>query len=378
MGVSGSSIRKYTYSVAKPEQKMGNSVKAGIKEPDTQNEHKEEEMEETKELKQIKAKLIKAFGNGGGNQLTDLAEKLIDKEKTKQEYFSHLLMQTETARRVISDDQDTFPGGFPNQSTRADSEQRMVEHIRMLEVKLILHELNDTNLVQTVAGFAHKFVSSFTFGPFHASILIGDVLLEWRPNSLVIPRRIKAVHDGDNRAVLFANLHETSFDSHLPSVPLQYEEGVNQETIASSFEKIKDITREKEYLINELVDVVVRYNSKMTYGIFTNNCQHFVRDVLTVLGITDPEKAFRGRIKQHAELVIARHRKEATVEFNSHQELDRHIKETKIEKMSRDDLEFAYCHYLLFHAWGKKFPFEGAWTCNRDECQADAIAKLVQ
>ena len=253
----------------------------------------------------------------------------------------------------------------------------MAEYIKTLEVKLILHELNDTTLVQKIAGFIHSFVSSFTFGPFHASILIGDVLLEWRPNSLVIPRRIKAVHERDNRAVLFVNLHETSFDSQLPSIPLQYE-GVDQETIASSFEEIKDITHEKEHLIDALVDTVVRYNLKMKYGIFTNNCQHFVRDVLTVLGITDPEKAFRGRIKQHAELVIARHSRDATTEFNSHQELDSHIKETKIEKMSREDLKFAYCHYLLFHAWSQKFPFEDAWTCNPDECQANAIAKLVQ
>lgn len=355
---------------------MGNSIKAKIKDTETPNQHREEEEEESNELKQVKAKLVKAFGNEEMNQLRDLAEKLINKEKTKREFFSHILMQTETARRAIGEEHDAFPDGFPNKSTRIDGVQRMAEHIRTLEVKLILHELNDSALVQNIADFVHNFVSSFTFGPFHASILIGDALLEWRPNSLVIPRRIKAVHDKDNRAVLFVNLHETSFNSQLPSIPLQYE-GVDQETVASSFEMIKDITFEKEHLIDALVEVVVRYNLKMIYGIFTNNCQHFVRDVLTVLGITDPEKAFRGRIKQHADLVMARD-KDAITEFNSHRELDQHIKETKAEKMSRDDLEFAYCHYLLFHAWGQKFPFEEAWICNPDKCQANAIAKLVQ
>ena len=356
---------------------MGNSVKARIKDTETANQRTEEVKEESNELKTVKAKLIKAYGSGGINQLRDLAEKLIDKEKTKQEFFSHLLRQTESARRAIGEEHETFPEGFPNKGTRTDGVQRMAEHIRTLEVKLILHELNDTALVQNIASFVHNFVSSFTFGPFHASLLIGDVLLEWRPNSLVIPRRIKAVHEKDNRAVLFANLHETSFDSQLPSIPLQYE-GVDQETVASSFEMIKDITYEKEHLIDALVEVVVRYNLKMTYGVFTNNCQHFVRDVLIVLGITDPEKAFRGRIKDHAALVIARHkRKDAINEFNSHQELDQHIKETKAEKMSQEDLEFAYCHYLLFHAWGQKCPFEEAWACDPDKCQANAIAKLL-
>lgn len=357
---------------------MGSSIKRSIK-PDTEaaNQRREEKQKESNELKQVKAKLAKAFGNGGINQLRDLAEKLIDKEKTKQEFFSHLLMQTETARKAIGEEHDIFPHGFPNKNTRTDGVQRMAEHIRTLEVKLILHELNDTGLIQNIADFVHSFVSSFTFGPFHASVLIGDVLLEWRPNSLVIPRRIKEVHEKDNRAVLFVNLHETSFDSQLPRIPLQYE-GVDQETIASHFEMIKDITFEKEQLIDALVDIVVRYNLKMKYGVFTNNCQHFVQDVLTVLGITDPEKAFRGRIKQHADLVMARHSKEAITEFNSHQELDQHVKETKVENMSRDDLEFAYCHYLLFHAWSEKFPFEEAWMCNPDECQANAIASIVQ
>lgn len=356
---------------------MGNSVKTGIKDVDTANQRREEEEEESSELKKVKAKLVKAFSDGESNQLRDLAEKLIDKEKTKQEYFSHLLKQTEIARRAIGEEHDTFPEGFPNASTRRDGVERMAEHIRTLEVKLILHELNDTALVQTVARFAHKFVSNFKFGPFHASVLIGDVLLEWRPNSLVIPRRIKAVHDKDNRAVLFANIHETSFDTQLPTIPLKFE-GVDPETIASSFEKIKDITHEKEQLIDAMVEVVVRYNLKMKYGLFTNNCQHFVQDVLIVLGITDPEKAFREGIKQHAELVMARHTKEAITEYNSHQELDQHIKERKVENMSPDDLEFAYCHYLLFHAWGQKCPFEEAWACNPDECQANKIAKLVQ
>ena len=51
--------------------------------------------------------------------------------------------------------------------------------MRNLEVKLILHELKDAHLVQELAAFIHKHVHSFIFGPFHASILIGDVLLEW-------------------------------------------------------------------------------------------------------------------------------------------------------------------------------------------------------
>ena len=357
------------------EKSMGNSVKAKIKYPRRVNQHTEEVKYGSSELRTVKEKLIKAYGSEGINQLTDLAEKLIDKEKTKQEFFSHLLSQTESARRAIDEEHDTFPKGFPNKGTRTDRVQRMAEHIRTLEVKLILHELNDTTFVQNIASFVHKFVSSFTFGPFHASVLIGDVLVEWRPNSLVIPRQIKAVHE-DNRAVLFANLHETSFDSQLPSIPLQYE-GVDQETVASSFEMIKDITYEKEHLIDALVEVVVRYNLKMTYGVFTNNCQHFVLNMLTVLGIIDPEKAFRGRLKEHADLVIARDRQDAINEFNSHQELDQHIKQTKAENMSQEDLEFAYCHYLLFHAWGQKCPFEEAWVCDPDKCQANAIAKLL-
>lgn len=177
--------------------------------------------------------------------------------------------------------------------------------------------------------------------------------------------------------MLFTNLHESPFDGQLPTVPLQYEAGVDSQVVATSFDTIKDITREKDQLIDELADLCVRYNTKMHYGVFTNNCQQFVRDVLTVLGIMDPESVFRGKLKQHSALVIARDKKEAIVEFNSHQELDQHVREQGVDNMSPDDLEFAYCHYLLFHTWGQRFPNEDAWRCTPGECQADAIAKIV-
>ena len=116
----------------------------------------------------------------------------------------------------------------------------------------------------------------------------------------------------------------------------------------------------------------------MYYSIFTINCQHLARDVLTILGITNPEEAFRGRLRQHTELVMARADRYDIVEFNSHRELDDHIRGQNIEEMSRDDLEFAYCHYLLFHAWGQRFPNEDAWRCVTDQCQANVVARKVQ
>ena len=368
---------------------MGNSVKTELKEKRPEEnqrayERRPVDQQELQKLEQVKQKLTKANkGNSkkGKNELQDLAEKLIDKEKTKREFFSHLLVQTTVARRVVGEEQSAFPEGFPNQYTRSDSEQRMakpLEEVNKLEVKLILYELKDAHLIQEMASFIHKYVSSFVFGPFHAAILIGDVLIEWRPNSLVIPRRIQQDIDNhfrDDKAVLITNLHEER--EALPMVPLQYEQSAGHDSVERTFEKIKDITRDKERLIDELAGVVVRYNTKFHYGILTNNCQKFVEEVLTVLGITDPQKVFRGRLKEHADLVMARHKKDAIVEFNSHQELDSHIKKQKLDEMSPDDLEFAYCHYLLFHAWGRRFPYEDAWRCNARECQANAISKIL-
>lgn len=368
---------------------MGNSVKSYVKDTEQESnelmyERSQEDEQLVKKVRQVGEKLDKAFGNDskmGENERKDLAEKLVDKDKTKQEFFSHLLKVTENARKVVNEEKEAFSQGFPNQITRQDSEARMAEPLQQvghLEVKLVLHELRDSQLIREVAELIHKHVSSFRFGPFHASVLIGDVVLEWRPNSLVIPRRMKrAIHKDEGRPVLFTNIHETQLDGQLPTVPLQYETGVDDEVVASRFETIKDITREKDQLIDELADLCVRYNTKMHYGMFTNNCQQFVLDVLTVLGITNPESVFRGKLKQHANLVMARYNRKATVEFNSHQELDQHVREQKADNMTRDDLEFAYCHYLLFHAWGRSFPHEEAWRCKPSECQADVIARLI-
>ena len=135
---------------------MGNAVKSSLKPGLGESEIESRRLQE--QLKQVKEKLRKAnkgTSKKGENELQDLAEKLLDKEKTKQEFFGHLLEYTEEARRVVSGEQKTFPRGFPNYGTRNDSEQRMAEPPLLPDLHLRAAAGRQVPTLQHSAGRLH-------------------------------------------------------------------------------------------------------------------------------------------------------------------------------------------------------------------------------
>lgn len=333
----------------------------------------------------VKQKLLKAFPKlRDKNELQEKAGVLCDSKLIEQTYFGHLLRRRDIAAETIQEEADTFQGGFRNRESLHGSVRNMmteINQVQQLEVKLVLYELSDKDLKNTVARYIHSTVHSFDFGPFHAAIQIGDTVIDWGPKSLIIPFKVSPAHDEDPHCrspILVTNLHEE------PTLETSLMSGIepqsSPEAIQEGFQKVHTIlhtiSEEKECLIDELAKLVVRYNTKFYYGLFSNNCHHFVFDVLTVLGITDHREAFKGKIRDYAEILTASDKKKMT-EFNSHADLNTHVQE-KIETMSRDYLEWAYSHYLLFHAWSKKMPNEDAWRCDPESCMCTAVYKKLE
>ena len=140
-------------------------------------------------------------------------------------------------------------------------------------------------------------------------------------------------------------------------------------------EQLTNIKMEKEQLVDELVAVAVRYNTKFTYGLFSSNCQYFVRDCLHVMGIRDKEELFDGRLRDHA-AVLMKEGLKGCEEFNSHQDLDDYVREN-LQDMNQSELEFCLCHYLIFHAFQKASPKE-AWQCQSHTCLQSHAEKRLQ
>jgi len=367
---------------------MGNSIK--VKEERRKANRAAEEEEEgsltNTYLEQVSKKIRKAYPEKGKSEINDLAKGLIDTEEMKKRYFNHLLKRTNTAIDVAFEEAESFPYGYHNEATKKGSQERValqLSRVKQLEVKLLMFELQDEHLKQQLARFFHSYVHQFVYGPFHVAIRIGNIILEWDPSSLVIPQSIPSSQTRPNmgrpRMPVFSTiLHKAGYDSSLmcSEIPLRAGAEQMQEGFMRQVNILLDISQEKEYLIDELAQVAVRYNKKFHYGLFSCNCQHFAVDVLQVLGIRDHIEAFKGKLKDHADVLIKRGL-DMEGEFNSHQDLDEYV-QANIDSMGLDDLEFCHCHYLLFHAWNMKCPNQPAWQCNSQTCQGTRIARQLE
>ena len=336
-------------------------------------------------LEQVKTKLLAVHPElkSTPNKLDEEARCLSNVDELVEKYFSHLLQRGECALRAVQQEQEYFQEGYRNEATRASSTDRMaaeIHQLKKLEVKLLLYDINDQSHIQQMATVFHSHFHKFEFGPFHAAIQIGDVLLDWGPTELIRPKCSKApLHEevpGQRTPVFVGNVHGASSDESdavFADLPVRGGAEQTQQGFKKTITKLKETCTEKEQLVRALAEVVVFYNTKLQYGLLSNNCHHFVLDVLNALCITDHKEVFQGRIKAHADILTARdQQKKQIVEYNSHQELDTYVRDN-IDQMPRDELEFAYCHYLLFHMWVKKFPKERAWACNGDSCMCDEL-----
>lgn len=330
-------------------------------------------------LTKVKKSLRASQPDLGPNEITELAECLVDEEKMKVRWFSHLLRETEAAVEVLQEECRDFPEGYRNRAEQELGRERLtlINRVEKLEVKLLLYQLGDGGMLQSIATAFNRYLHNFRYGPHHAALLIGNILLDWNDSSLVIPTVTDNVDE--DALILATNVHEENEREGAAVIVSQAPIQAGAECMGRVFEKqiqvVGEISREKQTLITELVRTAVAYNQKHEYGVLSNNCQHFVVDALEVLGITDPAEAFRGRLRQHAELLTQRGRDDRVAEFNTHQALDSHV-EANIGTMSRDDLEFCYCHYLLFHAWNKQHPGKRrAWQCGANgTCQCENVA----
>ena len=328
-------------------------------------------------LELVKKKVRKYGPELNEAAVMELAELLINPEAIKTKYFAHIV---DKIKRIMSDANEDASdlgksGNFRNQGERDATRERLAynrEQVLKVDVKLLWEELDQNAAVQFTARIVCPLLKEkkFVYGPFHVALLVDDVVIEWNNTSLVVPYRKRSP-----QPMLAANIGEppelcTLLEASLRN-PAQFQ------SFLTTAKEIAIHAENKLHLIDQLCGMIARYNKKYQYDIFASNCQHFANDVLTCLGMNEDAEIFHGKSKALAEAVIAgfahsRIFKTAASELNSHEELNRYVTEEG-EGMSRDDLEFCQLHYLLFHAWSKKFPENDAWRCNEEECKLGLV-----
>ena len=249
---------------------------------------------------------------------------LIDKENTKQTYFSHLLKDAQ-------------------KSDQSNAEQLPVN------VALIIHcyDSHDEQEFRRATTEAFRpFCSHYSFEPAYASLQIGDVALEWDETSLLLPWRL-----GSDK-------------------PLKPATSAQSDRLHHSETRLElSLTSQ---LLNDLVDVVVKYNTKYFYGTLSCNSHHLVQDVLDALDLqARATDAFSTQIQLHQQVLRKREKKKE--EFNSHRELDDYVRD-QVQSMDGEEKQYARCYYTLFHHWTALFPQKEVWRCDATTCQLRALS----
>lgn len=318
-----------------------------------------------------KVKHLKDCSEQHGKMAMDLS----NETRMKLKYFGHLLQCTEEAVEEVRRERGHHRGGIRNtqeQQSCMRSIHNEAHRVKAVEVKLAFRTLS-TPRWQRVAQLIHKYVKNFEYGAFHAAIIIGDTVLEWNDSSLVIPRQFTETEWAFWSSVHVQDTESTTTMLGNP-VPVRVSDQVTNEHFECIVQKIDDIRKEKELLIEALVDTAVRYNTKLHYDVLSNNCQHFVRDCLSVIGIPgDVKYPFEGKLKELADLLL-KDGAQNTVsnDFATHEELSSYVK-SNLEEMTQADMEYCICLYHLFHAFKEE---EG--ECLDEMCQETNLAGAIE
>ena len=147
----------------------------------------------------------------------------------------------------------------------------------------------------------------------------------------------------------------------------------------NKLEVICKTEKEKEQLIDQLIDVIIEYNKTKWSGVFSCNCHDFVRDALEALHIEDAP-TFKSRVDLGQYFSALKRGKVAGLQFKSHQELDNYVI-TEGKTFNRDEKEYLLCLYFQFHVAELQYLWPGEedkWKCGLASCQCEELEKQME
>lgn len=242
-----------------------------------------------------------------------LAHKLTSR-KGLMSYFNHMLKShaKSVIKEKLSDGQLTDLTAEEMSMARSRSEHRFA-HLCDLPLKIILTPLNHGGKI--VSKFAQ--LLEMQFGPLHAALQIGNVVLEWNDSSLVIPH-----YTDPSDPLLQTDVQNLSRWGEITSTYYgRVREAIDALDYGKQIDLVFQFTAEKYDLFEALFDVIIRYNTQYYYNLIDRNCQHFVADALSALGIDKPPEFTGGLHNYFKELKSGR----SCLAFASHAELNEHV-----------------------------------------------------
>ena len=222
-------------------------------------------------------------------------------------------------------------------------------------------------------------VLEMRFGPLHASLQVGNVILEWNDTSLVAPY-LCAFED---EMVRLDMQRHSKWINYTAEHHLTMKKAAEELDFSKQIELVYMIASEKN-LIDALIDVIVKYNKHYYYNVIDRNCQHFVLDALHALQVEVPT-TLTGKLGQYYKALLKGKTQSVPSEFKTHSDLDKYVmlevSKGTITDMPQHDLEFILTVYFRFHVESRSKLTGKAldeWQCKESHCRIAEIEEHIR
>lgn len=269
----------------------------------------------------------------------DAARDLISEERLYS-HFSHLIegVLVEVVTEATKYDNSELAHSLERKREK-EAQQIRYDHLAKLNIRVLLRNIDLSSQVPGTVRLSKVF--GMEYGDKHAGILIGNVLLEWGTESVIIPKisaegvfQFEGSLEEDGKYYEQIAKRRPQLDDRLKT---------HQEELTHLFftaEKSKDNIR-------KIIKIIVKYNKRCYYSLAYRNCQHFVKEVLSVIGI-DPAK-FIPEDEMYLKHYIKGDKLTVPNSFKSHEDIDSYITKHNLPKLSIHDLKHLNTVYEHFH-----------------------------
>lgn len=276
------------------------------------------------------------FAGRPEQNLISLVHELTDHQKIKEK-FQHLL-NPEEFEANIREIAGYEPAHSMEEQIQKEQQKHETARACYLPVQLFLSKLN-----RSPPSFTRLFTTllRLEYGPLHVGLIVGGIKVEWDDSSLIVPTLSPLAGDVQTHIDGESELMDITQDA-VGKMSLAHRQHLDT---PKKLEIIYNSCAEKERLINQLVELIVKYNCGKQYSVFRCNCQDFVKEALVSLGIQKLPK-FEGNLKGYIEGLQGG--AADCVTFGEHSELDAYVRAND-NTLKTCEKEYLICMYFQFH-----------------------------
>ena len=320
-----------------------------------------------------KVKCLPTFADQSLENQRMLVHELTD-HKLLFRRFEHLLLGIdEEIHTAFADHEANFTYSFEVERAHQRAKHG-IACICHLPIKLFLSRFQPSAVS---ASFVTSRLSEVLseFGALRAGLFVGNIRVEWGPESLIIPQ-------WDDQQLIkedfVAHIHQ---DGEWVLAASDYGKKFcladRERRVEDKIELLLESAEEKRQLVRNLVEIIVKYNCTKQYNLMESNSQHFVADAMHALGIKSIPK-FSGPLNDYLQK-LKQYRVDIPEEFSDHASLDAYVKpKLEADTLSQHDVEYLLLHYYRLHL--NSLP-EGVdideLECEVHSCQYKFLAERV-